>query len=163
MCRYECKSKLNISCQANSGSREKKYIITICLEHHKRHTPYYNISLSPKAAEMIHENLEWTCPSEIAKKVQLTYPAISVNQVHKAWMTMSKTLWKRNVEQLPSVRTLLSNLKDDMDILNLLEMEGVEQIAWVMKKIIFLLQGKIVEVGIDATCKKTLNHQKLTH
>lgn len=35
-------------------------------------------------------------------------------------------------------------------------MEGVEQVAWVMKKVILPLQNKVVEVGINATCKQHL-------
>ena len=107
---------------------------------------------------MIQENLEWICPCEIAKKVQIDYPAVSATQIYKAWSTMSKSLWKRDTEQLPSVNALLGDFKGEVGILNLLEMESVEQIAWVMKKIIFPLQGMIVEVGIDATCKEKFSH-----
>ncbi|KAH8985840.1 hypothetical protein EDB86DRAFT_2832929 [Lactarius hatsudake] len=151
MCRYE----------SSSESREKTYTITISLEHHKRHIPYYDVSLPPDAAALIRDSLEWRCPSEIAKMVQSTYPTISTKQVHKAWTTMSETLWKKNIEPLPSVRALLSDLKDDVDILNLPEIEGVEQVAWVMKKIISPLQGKIVEVGIDATYNTNSMHLEL--
>ena len=160
MDRYECKSKLNISCRADSGSRENTYTITIWLEHHQRHIPYFDVSLPSEAADMIQENLEWTCPNDITKKVQLTYPAVTADQIYKAWTTMSETLWKRNAEQLPSVKALLGDLKGDVDILDLPEMESVEQIAWVMKNIVFLLRGKVVKIGIDATCKKTVHHQK---
>ena len=83
----------------------------------------------------------------------LTYPAISANQIHTAWTTMSKTLWKWDREQLPSVKVLLGELKDYVTMLDLPAMEGVEQIAWVMKNIVAPCQGKIVEIGIDATCK----------
>ncbi len=47
-----------------------------------------------------------------------------------------------------------------MAVLDLLAMEGVEQVAWVMKKIALPLHGKIVEIGIDATCKRWFKHQK---
>ncbi|KAH8998067.1 hypothetical protein EDB92DRAFT_1813615 [Lactarius akahatsu] len=93
--------------------------------------------------------------------VQSTYPTISAKQVHKAWTTMSKTLWKKNIEPLPSVRALLSNLKDNVDILNLPEMEGIKQVAWVMKKIVSPLQGKIIKVGIDATYNTNSMHLEL--
>lgn len=102
---------------------------------------------------MIRENLEWISPSEIAKKVQMTYPAITTNQVHTAWTTMSETLWKRDTQQLPSVRKLLGELQDDVDILTLPEIDGVEQVAWVMKRVLLPLRGQVAEVGIDATCK----------
>ena len=83
----------------------------------------------------------------------LTYPLISTNQIHTAWTMMSETPWKRDREQLPSVKVLLGELKDDVAILDLPATEGVEQIAWVMKNIVAPLRGKIVEIGIDATCK----------
>ena len=108
-----------------------------------------------EAIEMIRENLDWTCPNDVAKKVQMAYPAVSANQVYKAWTMMSETLWKRSQEQLPSVRALLSDFKGEVDTLSLPEMDGVEQIAWVMKKVILPLRDSIVEVGIDATCKQS--------
>ena len=66
---------------------------------------------------------------------------------------MSETIWKRDVQQLPSVKTLLGELQDDVAILDLLEIDGVEQVAWVMKKIALPLRGQIVEIGMDATCE----------
>ena len=92
MHRFNCKSGLHISCRANQD--EDTRLVTIQLEHRIRHTPYYDVSLPPDASAMIHENLEWISPGEIAKKVQMTYPAITTNQVHTAWTTMSETLWK---------------------------------------------------------------------
>jgi hypothetical protein len=47
-----------------------------------------------------------------------------------------------------------------MAILDLLDIDGVEHIAWVMKKIALPLWGHIVEIGIDTTCEKHFNHQK---
>ena len=69
---------------------------------------------------------------------------------------MSETLWKQDIQQIPSVKALLGELGDDSAILDLPAIEGVEQIAWVMKKIALPLQGKLVEIGIDATCKRQL-------
>jgi len=106
---------------------------------------------------MIQENLEWTCPSEIAKKVQMTHLSVTASQIYRAWMTMSEILWKRDLDQLTSVCTLLGEFDDDVDILRLPAIEGTIQVAWVMKDIVGLLQGKIVEVGIDATCKRVEN------
>ena len=160
MHRYNCQSKLNISYRANPKSDERTYKITILLEHRMKHTPYFDVSLPPEATALIREELEWTCPNEMSKKVQMTYPSVTANQVHAAWTTMSQTLWKRESEQLPSVKALLDELKDDVAVLNLAVMEGVEQVAWVMKKIALPLQGKVVEIGIDATCKHSFERQK---
>jgi hypothetical protein len=155
---YDCKSKLGISYRANP-SGEKTYSITISLEHHMNHTPYYDVSLHPEATALIRENLEWFSPHEVAKKVLAIYPSITATQVHTAWTTMSETLWKRDREQLPSVKLILGELKDDVAILGLPEMDGVEQVAWVMKKVVLQLQGKVVEIGIDATCERSSDHQ----
>ena len=66
---------------------------------------------------------------------------------------MSETLWKRDNDQVTSIKTLLGEYQDDAAILELPKMEGVEQVAWVMKKVVLPLRGKIVEIGIDATCE----------
>jgi hypothetical protein len=153
MHRYSCKSHLNISCQQKSTNGEDILTVTIWLKHDIKHTPYYDVSLPPEAAAIIREELEWTTPSEIAKKVQAAYPAVTANQVHKAWTTMSEILWKRDTEQLPSATALLNEYGSEVDVLNIPSAEGVEQIAWVIKKIVELLRGKIVEIGIDATCQ----------
>ncbi|KAH9032961.1 hypothetical protein EDB85DRAFT_1890400 [Lactarius pseudohatsudake] len=153
MHRYSCKSKLNISCRANPKS-EETYTITIWLEHHSRHTPYYDVAMPPEAAAMIRESIEWSTPNEITKRVQSIYPSITANQVHTAWTTMSETLWKRGTQQLPSVKTLLEELQVDAAILDLPAIEGVEQVAWVMTKIMAALRGTIVEIGMDATISK---------
>jgi hypothetical protein len=154
MRRYKCKSKLNISCQKFSRNGEEIRTITIWLEHHKRHVPYYDVALPPEAAEMIREDLEWMTPNEMGRKIQAAYPAVSAKQVHKGWTTMSETLWKRNAEQMPSARALLEEYGDDVDALTIPAMDGVEQVAWVTKRIVEPLRGKIVEIGIDATCKR---------
>lgn len=156
MHRYNCQSKLTITCRTNS-SEEETYMVTVLLEHHMKHTPYYDVSLLPEAATLIRENLEWFSPHEVSKKVMAIYPSITANQIHAAWTTMSETLWKRDKEQLPSVKLLLGELKDDVAILGLPGMDGVEQVAWVMKKVVEPLRGKIVEIGIDATCERSSN------
>ena len=152
-------SKLNISCR-KAGRGQTTRTITIWLEHHKNHTPYYDVSLPPEAAAMIRDDLEWITPSTIAAKIQAAYPTVSANQVHFAWTKMSEILWKRDAEQLPSVQALLAEFQEDADILGLPEAEGVEQVAWAMKRIIEPLKGKIVEIGVDSTCETEFWFQK---
>ena len=103
---YECESRLNISCQRIANHGNNTCTMTIWLEHHKRHTPYYDVALPPEAAAMMHEDLEWTCLSKMAKKVLSVFPTVSHPQVHKAWTTMSETLWKRDAIQLPSFNSV---------------------------------------------------------
>ena len=127
-----------------------------------KHTPYYDVSIPPDAAALIRENLESLCPNEVSKKVLMTYPMITAKQVHTAWTTMSETLWKRGRDQMASVKALLGELQEDAAMLNLPGIEGVDQVAWVMKKTVETLRGKIVEIGIDATCEISSKHQRQT-
>ena len=76
-------------------------------------------------------------------------------------MTMSETLWKQDNDQVASVKALLGELQDDMAILDLLWMEGVEQVGWVMRKVIEPLWGEIVKIGMDATCERQTKYQKV--
>ena len=89
----------------------------------------------------------------MARHIQTIYPVVLAMQVHRAWMTMSKTLWKRDTEQILSARVLLTECKDDVDILTIPAVDRVEQVVWVMKKVMDPLRGKIIKIGIDATCK----------
>ena len=67
MHRYNCRSKLIILYRTNPESEEKTFHVTISLEHHLKHTPYYDVALPPEAAALIRENLEWFSPNEVAK------------------------------------------------------------------------------------------------
>ena len=155
MHRYDCKSKLSILCRTNRSKKTRT--VTIWLEHYRRHPPYYDVALPPKAAEMIRDNLDWTTPNDMARKIQGEYPAVSTKQVHKAWTTMSETLWKRHNEQIQSARALLAEYDNDADLLTITATDGVEQVAWVMKILANVLQGRIFEIGINATCKRYIS------
>jgi hypothetical protein len=55
--------------------------------------------------------------------------------------------------QLSSVELLLKKFPDEVEIFDIEVVEGVEQLAWGMKKILESLKGKVVEIGIDAMCE----------
>ena len=76
----------------------------------------------------------------------------TAKQVHRAWTEMSKELWKRDNLQLPSAKILLEEYSKLVDIFNIKIEEGVQQLCWGMKKIGERLRGRVVEIGIDATC-----------
>jgi hypothetical protein len=97
--------------------------------------------------------LEWSTPVSVTPRVQAIYPHITGKQIHTAWTQMSETLWRRDKEQLPSVETLLREFGDDVDVFDIEVEEGVQQLCWGMKKIGERLRGKVIEIGIDATCK----------
>ena len=40
-----------------------------------------------------------------------------------------------------------------MDVLKLPEIDGVEQVTWVMKCVLLPLWGQVAEIGIDTTCE----------
>ncbi|KAF7966149.1 hypothetical protein HWV62_39928 [Athelia sp. TMB] len=149
MTRFPCRSQLIVTCaRADGGNR-----VTIRLRHHENHVTYYDVELPDGAAQIIRENIEWSTPNGITPKVQAAYPQVTGKQVHYAWTEMSETLWRRGDMQLPSAKILLGEYPEDVDVFNIPVAEGVEQLCWGMKKISERLRGKVVEIGIDATCE----------
>lgn len=151
MTRYNCESRLIVSCIPKGA--ELLRVVTVLLNHHENHLPYYDVSLPDGATQIIHENLEWSTPVSITPKVQASFPNVTSKQVHAAWTEMSEALWKRDPVQLISAEKLLREFREDVDVFELEVAEGVEQLCWGMKKIASKLKGKVVEIGIDATCK----------
>lgn len=104
--------------------------------------------------QIIQEEAEWALPSAMATKIQLIHPHITTSQINAAWREQSKTHWLRDPEQLPSARKLLAEYGDDVDIFEPEDIpDGVEMLAWGMKRIAKPLKGKVIEIGMDATCK----------
>jgi hypothetical protein len=145
---FNCRSKLIISSISGVDTR----VVTVYLEHHERHNHYFDVNMPPGALDIIRDNLEWSTPVSVTPKVQASYPNITGKQVHKAWTSMSELLWKRDQIQLPSARILLSEFGDDVDVFDVGIPDGVQQLCWGMKKIAAKLKGRVVEIGIDATC-----------
>ncbi|KAG6867397.1 hypothetical protein C0993_003278 [Termitomyces sp. T159_Od127] len=117
-----------------------------------KHKPYYDVTMPPGATAIIRENLEWSTPNSLVMKIQSSYPNITANQVHNSWTMMSKTLWKRDPNQIVSAKLLLEELSDDVVIFDVKPEEGVEQLCWGLKHILARLKDKVVEIGLDATC-----------
>ena len=153
MTRYGCRSKLIVSCATRGTISTGSQTVTVRLHHHKNHQPYYDVALPPEAAVLIRENLEWSTPVSITLKVQALYPHVTLKQIHFAWTQMSETLWKREKMQLPSAELLLKEFPNEAEVFDVERAEGVEQLAWGMKKILEGLRGQVVEIGIDATCE----------
>ena len=135
------------------GESLSSRIVSVQIQHHERHLPYYDVAMPPEAADIICENLEWTTLVSIIPKVQAAYPQVTRKQVHWAWMEMSEVLWKRDHMQLPFAKMLLEEFDDDVDVFEIDVAEGVQQLCWGMKKILAHLKGKVVKIGMDATCK----------
>jgi hypothetical protein len=124
------------------------------------HVHYYDVAMPSEAVAIIWEILEWTTPNSMVGKVRERFPHVTSGQIHRAWTDMSEMLWKRDSAQLPSATTLLEEYGDEVDVLGVHPAEGVEQLAWAMKKIEEPLHGKVVEIGIDATCTSTAGNSR---
>lgn len=155
MKRYPRRSQLLITCRRpkNSG----KLHITIKLQHHFKYVLYFDVAMPPEAHEMIEEQVEWLKPATMVSKVQSSYPQVTAAQVHTAWRELSKVHWLRDKEQIPSASKLLNEFGHNVDIFEPSNIpEGVEMVAWGMKRIGCLLKGRILEIGLDATCESEL-------
>lgn len=137
----------------NHGSHN----MLIYLQHRVKHVLYIDVGMPPKALQMIQEQAEWSTPSQMATKIQLQYPQVTTKQIHSAWRGLSQEFWHRDDEQLPSTQKLLSEYGDEVDIFEPVDVpEGVEILAWRMKKIAEPVRGKVVEIGMDATCESQI-------
>jgi hypothetical protein len=114
--------------------------------------------MPPEALQMIQEQAEWSTPAEMGAKIQSLYPQVTMKQIHAAWRELSREYWHRDKEQLPSAQKLLAEFGDDVDIFEPVDVpDGVEILAWGMKRIAEPLKRKVVEIGIDATCELCLH------
>jgi hypothetical protein len=67
---------------------------------------------------------------------------------------MSEVLWRRDKEQLPSARKLLEEFGEEVEVFTIADIpDGAEMLCWGMKKIMEPLDGKVVKIGVDATCE----------
>ncbi|KAF8238301.1 hypothetical protein L208DRAFT_1037259, partial [Tricholoma matsutake] len=80
---YSCQSCLRVLCHEINDPMSRQ--ITIYLQHHEAHTPYYDVTMPPEAAAIIQENLEWTTLNTMVPKVQSLFPAVTSAQIHSAW------------------------------------------------------------------------------
>jgi len=126
----------------------------INLQHHFKHVRYVDVSMPPEAMQTIEEQVAWLTPSAMMSRIRAAYPEVSAAQVYNAWREHSQTHWRRDDLQLPSAKKLLTEYGDEVDIFEPVNVpEGVELLAWGMKKLAEPLKGKVFEIGMDATCK----------
>ena len=103
---------------------------------------------------MVRRDIDWALPNDLTRKIQQDYPAVTSKQIMTIWTKLAQELWKRKPgNQMESASILLKESDDVTDLFVLEVEEGVDQLAWGMKKIAHLLGVGIVEVGIDATCE----------
>ena len=92
----------------------------------------------------------------MAAKIQSIYPQITTKQIHKAaikaWRELSQAHWHWDDAQLQSVQKLLEEYSDNVDIFKPVDLpDGVEMLAWGMKRIAQPLRGRVVKIAVDAT------------
>ncbi|KAF9021704.1 hypothetical protein BDZ89DRAFT_1163620 [Hymenopellis radicata] len=159
MKRFPCNSRLNITCRSDGAG---DMTISLRLVHEVQHIAYYDVSMPEGALDMIRTHMDFSTPSVLAAGIREKYPHVSAAQVHRAWSTMSETLWKRAGDQMESGRILLQELGDDVDYFSEIRPpDGVEQICFGMKRILHSLRGKVVEIGMDATYNTNKGHLEL--
>jgi len=150
MKRYPCESRLLITCRQNKTGLH----VVINLKHHVKHVLYVDVGMPPESLQMIEEQAEWSTPAEMAAKIQSIYPQITTKQIHKAWRELSRAHWHRDDAQLQSAQKLLEEYSDDVDIFMPVDLpDGVEMLAWGMKRIAEPLRGRVIEIAVDATCE----------
>ncbi|KAF8209015.1 hypothetical protein K438DRAFT_1754068 [Mycena galopus ATCC 62051] len=161
MKRYPCGSKLSISCRVQKEN-EDKLDVTVRFKHAGRHVSYEDVSMPAEALGMIRDNVEWLTPVAMVTKVQAAFPQVTAAQIHRAWLEMSEPFWRFDNDQLLSVKKLLEDHTDDISIFEPRDVpEGVEMVCWGMKKVATPLQGRIVEIGVDATYNTNSKHLEL--
>ena len=113
-----------------------------------------DVSIPPEAMLIIEEQIARFTPSAITSKVHAAHPEVSAAQVYNAWREHSQTYRCRDDLQLPSAKKFPTEFRDEVDAFEPVSVpEGVEMLAWGMKKIVDgPLTGKVFEIGMDATC-----------
>lgn len=150
---FDCHSTLVVSCCQRAPDSIDQRTLSIHLEHHDSHTPYFDVAMPAEAAEIIRDNLEWSIPSTLVPRIRRLFPNVTSKQVHATWSQMSQILWKKDENQLTSAKLLLEEFAEDVDIFNIEEVDGVEQVCWGIKRIAKSLCGNVVEIALDATCE----------
>ncbi|KAG0693922.1 hypothetical protein DFH29DRAFT_815867 [Suillus ampliporus] len=161
MKRFSCRSALTISCCHRVGNEDDERTLSIRIKHCEAHVPYYDVAMPLEATQIICDQLEWSSPSSLAPKIQALYPHITASQVHFAWTKMSEILWKKDLDQLTSAKMLLDEFDRDIEVFDVEMADGVEQLCWAMKKITQRLEGKVVEIGLDAMYNTNAKHLEL--
>lgn len=150
MKRYPCKSRLLIKYRERNA---KNAYVVIILHHNFRHVNYIDVAMPEGATRLIQDQAEWAVPSTLVTRIRKIYPQVSAAQIYNAWRELSETYWRRDELQIPSAIKLLKEFSNEVDLFEPKNIpEGVEILAWGMKKIAEPLRGKVLEVAMDATC-----------
>ena len=151
--RFKCQSELLITCTSNEAAQT----LRIILSHSQNHTPYFDVSIPPEAVDIIRDNIDWALPNDIIGKIQSRYSHVTEKQITTVWTKFAQSSWKRNPkDQMDSARQLLQEFGEEVDVFEVDEEKGVDQLAWGMRTIAMKIGTSLIEVGLDATCKLLL-------
>jgi len=129
--RFECQSKLLITC-----TTEEVQTLHVILSHTQNHTPYFDVSIPPKAIDIIHDNIDWALPNDLIGKIQLLHPQVTAKQITTVWTKFTQNSWKWNPkDQMDLAWQLLHEFNEEVDIFELEEEKGVDQLVWGMRTI----------------------------
>jgi len=150
MRRFNCRSELLITCTNTEGIESLRVILL----HSQHHTPYFDVSIPPEAIDIIRDNIDWALPNDIVGKVQSQFQHVTAKQITTIWTKFAQGSWKRNPkDQMDSARQLLQEFSEEVDLFEVDEEKGVDQLAWGMRTIAKKIGSGLIEVGLDATCK----------
>jgi len=90
MKRYGCRSRLVVTSRSANITGER--VVSIRIQHHEKHPPYYDVEMPVEALEIIRTNLEWTTPVSMVGRIQGLFPNVTAKQIHAAWTRMSDVL-----------------------------------------------------------------------
>jgi hypothetical protein len=151
MDRFNCNGELNVWAVPHHRF-DDQLTVKISILHHQRHVPYVNISMPPDGLDYIKEHIHST-PGLIGSELSKDYPDITQAQVYSTWSRLSEKYWKKHEDPIVSARKLLGSFEKDVDPWELTVPVGVVAIAWGCPSIATKIGSKVVEVGLDATCK----------
>ncbi|KAJ3978648.1 hypothetical protein F5890DRAFT_1655723 [Lentinula detonsa] len=162
--RFPCHGRLNVTLRSATALNPSLKIVIIRIEHHAAHVLYYDVSMKSEALHILRDNLQWSTPSSLVPIIQESHPEVTAAQIHSAWTRMSEEIWKKDQAQLLSAKILLdSAFGDEVDVLEAITEDGVDMLAWGMKKVIQKLDivQNGIEIALDATYETNSRHLEL--
>jgi hypothetical protein len=154
MPRFLCQSSLRVTYHTGMKYESNMGRVFIRLEHHYPYVEYEDVGMPEEAKAMIQEHLEWLSPIAMVTKIRSNFPNVTPQQVHNHWTKLSQPFWRRDDDQLASAEILLREFDGDVILFEPVDVpDGVEILCWSMKRIVKIIEGKVVEIGLDATCQ----------
>jgi hypothetical protein len=146
MARFPCESKLNIRPCLQSRT------LTLSI-HHKWHTLYDDIQLSPIVQELIHSRVSSKTPSEIYREIRDIPEAKSVtrHQVYYLWQKANAEIWQRHSDPFISATMLLSGDSDYQSHHRVFTAGNVRALSFFASKPIKTLTKSVSQLAMDST------------